>query len=70
MLCLLDLILSQNLFWEKVIFLSKINLELKVYYLYNYLLNIAIYNLYLILKNEDLIHRIQKNDQMNTKISI
>ena len=36
MLCLLDLILSQNLFWEKVIFLSKINLELKVYYLYNY----------------------------------
>ena len=70
MLCLLDLILSQNLFWEKVIFLSKINLELKVYYLYNYLLNIAIYNLYLILKNEDLIHRIQKNDQMNIKISI
>ncbi len=70
MLCLLDLILSQNLFWEKVIFLSKLNLELKVYYLYNYLLNIAIYNLYLILKNEDLIHRIQKNDQMNTKISI
>jgi len=70
MLCLLDLILSQNLFWEKVIFLSKLNLELKVYYLYNYLLNIAIYNFYLILKNEDLIHRIQKNDQMNIKISI